>query len=57
MFGKVSLHMYIKNQETAISETIFLKLNILNEKWLVGFAYRIEKCLNKTLFFGKQRKL
>ena len=49
--------MYIKNQETAISETIFLKLNILNEKWLVGFAYRIEKCLNKTLFFGKQRKL
>lgn len=57
MFGKDSLHMYVKNQETGIWETIFLKLNISNKKWVIGFAYRIEKSSNKTLFFVKQRKL
>ena len=37
--------------------TIFLKINISNMKLLIGFAYRLEKCLNNFVFWWAKKTL
>ena len=43
----------MKNLETEISETIFLKLNISNKKWVIGIAYKDLQSPQIKLYFLK----